>query len=65
MTSHCQHGIEYDDPDGPCEACTREFPQAPKWIECLPTMQAQIIQLEFQMDKLFHQVMELKGKKNG
>ena len=53
---HCQHGIEFDDPDGPCEDCH----PAPNWVALLPSMQAKLDAMSHRIDLLEAQCQSRK-----
>ena len=51
--NHCQHGIEYDDPDGPCDQCLAEYPRRlPDWSMIVFKMKAELDAIEHRIQKL-------------
>lgn len=51
--SHCQHGVPYRDPDGPCDQCLSEHPRTlPDWSMVVWRLKAEMIILEYRIAKL-------------
>jgi hypothetical protein len=59
QVNHCQHGIEYNDPDGLCEQCQSEH-SIPDWGMTVWKMKADLIQLEYRISKLEYRISKLE-----